>query len=115
LQTQNRQMMNRKVYLLLVALLGFLHIANAQTGFGEIRGKLIDEKSRKPLDFASVQVKLNGEVRGAAYTDEDGNFVLKTLTPGKYVVEASTLGYQKVEMTNVVVNADKITFINISH
>jgi hypothetical protein len=114
LQTQNRHMMNRKVYLLLVALLGFLHIANAQTGFGEIRGKLIDEKSRKPLDFASVQVKLNGEVRGAAYTDEDGNFVLKTLTPGKYVVEASTLGYQKVEMTNVVVNADKITFINIS-
>lgn len=114
MQTQNRQMMNRKVYLLLVALLGILHIANAQTGFGEIRGKLIDGKTREPLGYASVQVKLNGEVRGSAVTDDNGDYVIKTLPPGKYTLEASTIGYQKLILNNVIVNSDKITFVTES-
>jgi len=104
----------KKIYSLLLALLSISLIANAQSQLGEIRGKIIDGKTKKPMDFVSVSVFLNGVLKATAITDEDGSYIVKTLQPGDYDVKVSNIGYRPAVVKNVEVISDKISFQNIS-
>lgn len=104
----------KKVYSLLLAFLGFCLLANAQSQLGEIRGKVIDAKTKKPLDFVSVSVFLNGQVKAQVLTDDDGSYIVKTLQPGEYEVKATFIGFRNAVVTNVEVTSDNITFQNIN-
>lgn len=81
---------------------------------GEIRGKLIDSRTKKPIDYASVTI-LNhkGIVAAQVRSDDDGNYICKNLDAGLYSIKVSYLGYQSVEITSVKVDPDTITFQNI--
>lgn len=103
----------KKIYTLLFAFVGFCLIANAQSQMGEIRGKLSDAKTKKPIDFASVTIMLNGVVKSQVRTDDDGNFIAKTLQPGTYTIKVAYIGYNSVEVTGVTVTSDQITFQNV--
>ncbi|MFZ9943539.1 MAG: carboxypeptidase-like regulatory domain-containing protein, partial [Bacteroidia bacterium] len=101
--------MLRRIYLLTAAFIvatGF--VAFAQTG--AIKGKVLDKTTKEPLPFANVIVEINGSQAGGAQTDFDGNFNIKPLQPGRYNIKASFVGYTAVEITGVLVSADKITF-----
>lgn len=104
----------KKIYSLLYVLVGFCFMANAQSQLGEIRGKAIDSKTKKPLDYASVTVELNGVVKAQVLTDDDGAYVVKTLQPGSYTVKVAMMGYRNTIITNVNVASDEITFTNVS-
>ncbi len=101
--------MLRKIYLLTAAVL----IVTGYTAFaqsGAIKGKVMDKATKEPLPFANVIVEINGSQAGGAQTDFDGNFTIKPLTPGKYNLKASFVGYSGAEITGVLVSTDKITF-----
>lgn len=104
----------KKIYSLLLAFMGFCLIANAQSQLGEIRGKVLDSKTKKPLDFVSVTVELNGVVKAQVLTDDDGSYVVKTLQPGTYTIKVSYIGFRNMIVTNVNVASDEITFSNVS-
>jgi len=104
----------KKIYSLLFVFLGLFLVANAQSQLGEIRGKVIDAKTKKPLDFANVTIELNGAVKAQVLTDDDGAFVVKTLQPGSYTIKVSYLGYRPVIVNKVEVSSDNITFQNVS-
>ena len=80
---------------------------------GEISGKVKDEKG-EGIPFATIVILQNNVPTGkVTQTDFDGNYSLKPLTPGKYDVKFSYVGYTAQLRTGVVVSADKITFIDV--
>ncbi len=103
----------KKIYSLLFAFLGLILVANAQSQLGEIRGKVLDAKTKKPLDFVSVTIELNGAVKAQVLTDDDGSYIVKTLQPGTYTIKVSYIGYRNAVITNVNVASDEIAFTNV--
>ncbi len=59
----------------------------------QIKGTVIDQSTRKPLEFVNILV--TGMGIGAS-TDRDGNFTITQVPPGIYRLQASALGYKTV-------------------
>ena len=102
--------MGRKFYLPLVVLVFSFLISEAQTG--EIRGK-ITEKGGAEIPFASIGALVNGTQVQATVADFEGNYTIKPLSPGKYDVKATSIGYSPVLKSGVIVTVDKISFVDI--
>ncbi|MFP2997031.1 TonB-dependent receptor [Spongiivirga sp. MCCC 1A20706] len=97
--------MKIKLFALMLFMASF---AFAQTG--SIAGKITDkDMNNDPLPFATVVVK--GTTKGAQ-TDFDGLFNIEGLEPGTYTVVISFVGYETLEIPNVVVEVNKVTEVN---
>jgi hypothetical protein len=106
--------MLKKLRLLFLFSLVSFSVANAQIGQGGIKGKVLDKSNNESIPFANVIVELNGVQVGGATTDFDGNYHIKPLSPGKYDVKASFVGYQQVMISGFIVRSDKTEFLNIA-
>ncbi len=95
---------------LLASVFFTVSLAIAQSG-GTVKGKIIDKENNEPLPFASVVLKKGGSQIAGVTTDFDGKFSFPALTPGKYDLEATYVGYQPIKVAGVVVTAGKITFV----
>ncbi len=105
--------MLKKFYCLLYLMLAVVYTGVAQTGTGVIKGKVLDEKKKEGVPFANVIVELNGAQKGGVTTDFDGNFKFSSLTPGKYDLKVSSVGFGPQVLKGVVVSSDKITFLDV--
>ncbi|CAM4184415.1 TonB-dependent receptor [Zobellia nedashkovskayae] len=93
-----------------IALLFFSFQLSAQDT-GSIVGTLTDkELNDDPLPFANVVIK--GTTIGTT-SDFDGLYEIAGLEPGTYIVSYSYLGYETVDIPDVVVEAGKVTTINV--
>jgi len=101
-----------KKILTLLSFLAIVFAANAQNG--DISGKVRDENG-EGVPFANV-VLVDGKGvptgRGTS-TDFDGNYSINPLTPGKYNLQVSYVGYAAQIIQGVVVNSEKSTFIDV--
>lgn len=75
-----------------------------------ITGIVMDEGNNEPLPFANVLIK---GAKVFTTTDIDGKFVLK-VQPGSYTAVFSFTGYTNIEMSDIVVNSNKDTFIQVT-
>ncbi len=96
--------------LLKIALLMLLTMSSlyAQSG-GKISGKVTDDATGEPLPGCNVVIV--GTTMGAA-SDADGTFFILNVPPGRYDVQTSVIGYQKVLETGVIVNSGRTTVVN---
>jgi len=96
---------------LVLALLLFISFTQAQnTTTGSVAGKLSDrEMAGEPLPFANIFLK--GTSKGTT-SDYDGLYILDKLEPGTYTVVFSFVGYETLEVPNVVIEAGKVTQVN---
>ncbi|WP_271765702.1 TonB-dependent receptor [Aquimarina algiphila] len=79
---------------------------------GSITGTLLDKESNnQPLPFANVLIK--GTTKGTT-TDFDGLYTIDNLEPGTYTVEFSFVGYETLDIKEVVVKANEATTVNAS-
>lgn len=78
------------------------------TNTGTIQGTVYDAENDEPL--AGVNVIIEGTTMGAA-TDMNGKFVINSVPVGKYNVVIRMIGFTKVILTDVVVNAGKVTML----
>lgn len=85
----------------------------AQVGVGTLQGTVKDKKTGETLPFVSVVVENKGTRVAGGQTDFDGNYTIKPIDPGTYDVIVSYVGYQPMKQTGVVINSNKITFLNI--
>jgi hypothetical protein len=90
--------------LLLVFLVLLSTLAIGQTS---LAGKVIDEETKKPLDFVSVVLYKNGVQITGTDTDESGNFNFPDIDPGTYDIEAVLLGYNSKRVKDIRVLAGK--------
>ncbi|MAU71486.1 MAG: TonB-dependent receptor [Pseudozobellia sp.] len=78
---------------------------------GSIGGKLTDKEfNNEPLPFANVIIK--GTTTGTT-SDFDGLYEISNLEAGTYTVLFSYLGYETVEIPDVVVEGGKVTTIDV--
>lgn len=82
--------------------------AERDAGFGGINGRIVDAKSQV-LPGASVYVK---ELHTGVVSDYNGCFSLSRLSPGKYTLEISYLGYEPF-LLEVSVAGDKTVERNV--
>ncbi len=87
-----------------------LSIHNLFAQKGDLIGKVIDKEINDVLPFANVQVK--GTTIGTT-TDFEGIYSLK-MDPGVYTVTFSFIGYETVEITEVIIKAGQETTVNAS-
>ncbi|SMC44263.1 TonB-dependent receptor [Cellulophaga tyrosinoxydans] len=84
---------------------------NAQSN-GSIVGKIIDKEANdEPLAFANILIK--GTTKGTT-SDFDGLYEIDNVEPGTYTLSFSYLGYESIEIPNVIVESGKSTTINVS-
>ena len=101
----------KSIFTVLTLVIG-LFVANTQNG--EITGKMIDENG-EGIPVGNVVIVDSKGVslgRGTA-TDFDGNYIIKPLSPGKYNVQFSYIGYETQTKQAVVVEADKATIVDV--
>ncbi|SHM02743.1 carboxypeptidase regulatory-like domain-containing protein [Hymenobacter psychrotolerans] len=79
-----------------IASLAVLQISAHTLSHGTVTGSLRDGDTNEPIPFTSVVVLRATDHRmvGAGTTDAEGNFKLKRLPLGNYVVQTTALGYR---------------------
>jgi len=91
-------------------LFGFTAISFAQ-GTGSIVGVLTDKDyNNEPLPFANIFI--NGTEKGTT-SDFDGLYTLENLPVGRYSVVFSFVGYESVTISDILVEATKVTTVNV--
>jgi hypothetical protein len=94
----------------IVLCLVVLDISFAQSS-GSITGKVIDANLGEGIIGANILVE--GTTIGAA-SDLDGNYSIKNLKPGKYNLVVSCISYTKSTITEIEINSEKNTIVNVS-
>src|SRR3989339_1299683 len=77
---------------------------------GKISGKVLDKETKEPIIGANIVIQ--GTYFGAA-TDIEGYYYINNVTPGKYNVVISAIGYHKITFENVVVRIDLTTNLDV--
>ena len=90
---------------MMVAFLLTATFAFAQTG--TLKGVITDAMSGEPIPFANIVAEKNGNQIGGTTTNFDGEYTIKPLEPGTYTVKATFVGYGTVEITGVIISANK--------
>lgn len=98
--------MSKKIFSILLPVFFCLHVS-AQSG--KITGKVLNEKNEA---LAGVSVKLVG-APGGTTTDVEGRFTL-TLSPKRYSLEFSAVGYATKTVDEVDVVANQVNDLNVS-
>jgi len=71
-----------------------------------LKGRVLDDSTRKGIDFANVSLTRQGESAPVAgtTTDENGQFTLQGMQNGTYVLKVSFIGYNEAEKTVTLKN-----------
>ncbi|MBN1479987.1 TonB-dependent receptor [candidate division KSB1 bacterium] len=100
---------------MLVLFIGLFNLTLEQNVFaqttGKIRGQAVDTNSGEPLP--GVNVIIDGTTRGAA-TDINGEYFILNVSPGKYTLRATMMGYEVRVVTDVVVSVNRTTTIHFA-
>ncbi len=102
--------MFRKLYLSLIFSLISV-FSYAQTG--TLKGVITNTLTGEPIPFANLIIEKNGNQQGGTATDFDGNYTIKPVDPGTYSIKVTCVGFGAVEITGVIVSANKITFQDV--
>lgn len=102
--------MIRKVLLILLVVFASVGLY-AQSG--AIKGKVLDAATGEAIPFANVVVEQNGNMIGGGVSDFDGNYTVKPIPAGRFTVKSSYVGYNTLQINDVVVNNDKIRFLDL--
>lgn len=102
--------LHKQVFTLLAwAVVGFgLMASPVFAANGKISGVVKDKSSGETLPGVNVTMVVGGATVGTT-TDGEGRYFLLNVVPGTYSVQASFVGYQAVQQTDVKVSQDLTT------
>ncbi|MGE0567676.1 MAG: carboxypeptidase regulatory-like domain-containing protein [Bacteroidia bacterium] len=105
--------MVRKLYfsLVLMILAGFSAFSQDQNG--SIKVTLKDKATGETIPFANIVAYQGGVQVAVATTDMDGVCIIKPLRPGKYSVKGVYVGYQPIEIRDIVVGEGKQAVVTL--
>ena len=78
-------------------------------GIGEIRGRIVDSASQKPVTSGSITVRRAGDssFAGGSLPRPDGTFRVDGLVAGRYSLRIRALGFGQVIRGDLVISANK--------
>ncbi len=104
----------KRHFLLFLSILSFVTTtAYSQNGLQTVKGQVIDQQSELPLIGATVEFVFGTTSKGAV-TDIDGYFVLEGIPIGRQTFQFNYLGYEPLTLPNVVVDAGKQVFLEVT-
>lgn len=80
----------------------FSQVQHQMDGFqGEIIGKIIDNASEKPMEYANISIfsMRDSSLVGGSITDSKGYFKVDKLKPGFYKIKIDFIGYERYKNT----------------
>ena len=79
----------------------------AQGGAGEIRGRLVEQGSDRPITGGSITVRRASDTSfaGGALPRADGTFRVEGLAPGRYTLRIRALGYTPLVRADLAISA----------
>ncbi|MDF3076815.1 MAG: TonB-dependent receptor [Sphingobacteriaceae bacterium] len=97
----------KKFLLIAIALLSF-QFSIAQTG--SVKGIVVDEQSKSPLDYASIALLKTSDSTVVAGTlaNEKGEFTLSKIAAGTYSLKAVFIGYETKYVRNITVSGGQL-------
>jgi len=95
------------IHILLLIISGSFAVAGTT---GKIMGRVIDQNTGDPIIGADVYIPSAGQ---GSMTDLNGDYFIIGVRPGTYTLVCSYIGYQKTSITDVLVNIDLSTNINV--
>jgi hypothetical protein len=101
----------KKIILLLSLFISM--VSFAQNNKQNIRGVVVDKLSQTTLPGATVQIVNSTDNKGTI-ADVQGNYVLADLSPDRYELKISFIGYKDVYVPNVIVTSGKETILDVS-
>ncbi|GAA4317950.1 TonB-dependent receptor [Mucilaginibacter gynuensis] len=78
--------------------------------YGSIKGRVVDFETSDPLPGATVQIIA---LKKGITTDANGYYKLHNIPEGKHTITVSFTGFEKSQLDNVQVSADKETIIDV--
>lgn len=99
--------MYRNIIIFAITLFGSLGLF-AQSG--TLKGTVSDAATGETIPMANIVIKSDGVPVIGGASDFDGDFTIKPITPGRYSVEVSFIGYATIVQNNVLISPNKITF-----
>ncbi len=99
-------------YLLIISLF-ISQLSFAQNNRQNIRGTVTDKLSQSILPGATIQIINKSDTKGTT-SDAKGNYVLTDVSPDRYEIKISYMGYKDVTVDNVVVTSGKETILDIA-
>lgn len=88
----------------------FFISSNAFSQTGSIKGRVFNEKTNEPLEFATVQIE--GTTIGST-TDLDGNFIFTGIEPGFTRLIVTYVGFETTMSSEIQVQGNQTVFIDI--
>ncbi len=99
--------MKKTITLLLLTIISFSYAQET----GSLVGTLTDKDyNNEPLAFANVLIK---DSSIGTTSDIDGIYILENLSIGSYTLVISFIGYETVELSNIIIEAGKVTTVNV--
>ncbi|MBL4653330.1 MAG: von Willebrand factor type A domain-containing protein [Flavobacteriales bacterium] len=80
---------------------------------GELQGFVKDKSTNEAIPFVNVVLVDSAGGQFGASSDFNGKYRIQHLTKGTYTLRARFIGYQALEIQNVVINSAKITYLDI--
>lgn len=70
---------------------------------GKITGAVIDSLSQQPVGFATISLRRAGrdKIINGTLSEDNGKFSFANISPGKYDIEISFIGYDKKLRSNI--------------
>lgn len=92
---------------LIIGLNSFAQIDSIQ--FGKLAGKVIDAKTKKPIEYAVITIEKDS-FKKSKYSDKEGDFVFSNISVGNYSIYVSYTGYSKMKTENLYVLKDSTSY-----
>ncbi len=80
---------------------------------GALQGTVLDKETNEPIPFANIVLENKGTQAGGATSDFDGKYQIKPLTPGKYDLKATFVGYKTLLIEGIIIGGDQIRFYDV--
>ena len=98
---------NSFILLLLLVSISFSQYGQGRPGKGkpggcEISGSIIDSKTNKPIEYASISIIMaDGNIQTGGITNYNGEFKIDGIKPGNYSVVIEFMGYSTIKIPNI--------------
>jgi iron complex outermembrane receptor protein len=94
-------------YILLLLCISIFANAKTVTGIGRITGNITDKTTGLPIYGATISIP---DLKVGTSTDEKGNYLLKQLPEGEYLMQVSAIGYASVTKVVNLSNTYSVDF-----
>ncbi len=102
--------LKKSIFLLIITSLPGVMSVFGQQHVQIVRGVIIDQQSKKGISMVSVSIP--GSNYGSV-TDSTGSFVIARVPVGRVSIQVSHIGYEFLQLYNIVVESGKETILNL--